>query len=58
MDEILCVWPFLRLNLLWKLELVGRFDFMGDMAFGGGFETMRDGTENVEIWHALEGGMK
>ncbi|KAL5527795.1 hypothetical protein ACEPAG_6596 [Sanghuangporus baumii] len=34
------------------------FDFMGDMAFGGGFETMRDGTENVGIWHALEGGVK
>ncbi|EJD01469.1 cytochrome P450 [Fomitiporia mediterranea MF3/22] len=34
------------------------FDFMGDMAFGGGFETMRDGPEDVPIWHAMEGGVK
>ncbi|KAH8118549.1 cytochrome P450 [Phellopilus nigrolimitatus] len=33
------------------------FDFMGDMAFGGGFETMRDGVENVGLWHALESGI-
>ncbi|KAI5124823.1 hypothetical protein M0805_005453 [Coniferiporia weirii] len=34
------------------------FDFMGDMVFGGGFETMRDGVDNVPIWHAIEGGLK
>ncbi|EJD01468.1 cytochrome P450 [Fomitiporia mediterranea MF3/22] len=34
------------------------FDLMGDMAFGGGFETMRDGPEDVPIWHAIEGGVK
>ena len=38
--------------------LAQRFDLMCDMAFGGGFETMRDGTENVGIWHAIEGGVK
>ncbi|KAI5124822.1 hypothetical protein M0805_005452 [Coniferiporia weirii] len=34
------------------------FDFMGDMAFGGGFETMRDGVEKFPIWHAIGNGMK
>ncbi|KLO09308.1 high nitrogen upregulated cytochrome P450 monooxygenase 2 [Schizopora paradoxa] len=29
------------------------FDFMGDMAFGGGFELMRDGDKDG-LWHLLE----
>ncbi|THG96803.1 hypothetical protein EW145_g7714, partial [Phellinidium pouzarii] len=34
------------------------FDFMGDMVFGGAFETMRDGADDVPIWHAIESGLK
>ncbi|KAJ6588103.1 cytochrome P450 [Mycena capillaripes] len=29
------------------------FDFMGDIAFGGGFELMRDGDKNG-LWHKME----
>ncbi|TFK36463.1 high nitrogen upregulated cytochrome P450 monooxygenase 2 [Crucibulum laeve] len=29
------------------------FDFMGDIAFGGGFELMRDGDKD-NIWHTME----
>ncbi|KAJ6457611.1 cytochrome P450 [Mycena sanguinolenta] len=32
------------------------FDFMGDIAFGGGFELMRDGDRNG-LWHILERGL-
>lgn len=27
---------------------------MGDLAFGGGFETMRDGISRDDIWDILE----
>lgn len=60
MDEVLHVcdgFIFVR-KCKFLSSLVQRFDLMGDMAFGGGFETMRDGTENVGIWHAIEGGVK
>ncbi|KAI5120968.1 hypothetical protein M0805_006640 [Coniferiporia weirii] len=33
------------------------FDFMGDMAFGGGFETMRDGADKNSVWRLVEEGM-
>ncbi|KAJ7266574.1 cytochrome P450 [Mycena rebaudengoi] len=32
------------------------FDFMGDIAFGGGFELVRDGDKD-ELWHQLESGL-
>ncbi|KAJ7477012.1 cytochrome P450 [Mycena galericulata] len=32
------------------------FDFMGDIAFGGGFELMRDGDKDG-LWHKLERGL-
>ncbi|KAJ6588130.1 cytochrome P450 [Mycena capillaripes] len=32
------------------------FDFMGDIAFGGGFELMRDGDKN-SLWHKMERGL-
>ncbi|KAJ6526246.1 cytochrome P450 [Mycena vulgaris] len=32
------------------------FDFMGDLAFGGGFELMRDGDKEG-LWHILERGL-
>ncbi|VDC02502.1 unnamed protein product [Peniophora sp. CBMAI 1063] len=33
-------------------------DFMGDMAFGGGFELIRDGADIQGMWHILESGVK
>ncbi|KAI0065820.1 high nitrogen upregulated cytochrome P450 monooxygenase 2 [Artomyces pyxidatus] len=33
-------------------------DFMGDMAFGGGFELMEDGGDAKGVWHIFESGMK
>ncbi|KAJ7816265.1 cytochrome P450 [Mycena leptocephala] len=30
------------------------FDFMGDMAFGGGFELMRDEADRTNIWPIIE----
>ncbi|KAI0301723.1 cytochrome P450 [Multifurca ochricompacta] len=33
-------------------------DFMGDMAFGGGFELMRDGGDIGGVWHILEVGFQ
>ena len=36
----------------------GSFDFMGDMAFSESFQMMREGRDNIGIWHALELGMK
>ncbi|KAI0301724.1 high nitrogen upregulated cytochrome P450 monooxygenase 2 [Multifurca ochricompacta] len=33
-------------------------DFMGDMAFGGGFELMRDGSDIGGVWHILESGYR
>ncbi|KAL5498826.1 hypothetical protein ACEPAH_2181 [Sanghuangporus vaninii] len=33
-------------------------DFMGDMAFGGGFELMRDGGDKEGVWTVLESGMR
>ncbi|KAI0319719.1 high nitrogen upregulated cytochrome P450 monooxygenase 2 [Amylostereum chailletii] len=33
-------------------------DFMGDMAFGGGFELMRDGGDTSGVWHVIETGMQ
>ncbi|KAJ7508590.1 high nitrogen upregulated cytochrome P450 monooxygenase 2 [Mycena galericulata] len=33
------------------------YDFMGDMAFGGGFELMREGDVNG-IWKMMEGGVR
>ncbi|KAJ7653938.1 cytochrome P450 [Mycena polygramma] len=32
------------------------FDFMGDIAFGGGFELMRDGDKDG-LWHKMERGI-
>ncbi|KAF7333636.1 hypothetical protein MSAN_02406600 [Mycena sanguinolenta] len=32
------------------------FDFMGDLAFGGGFELMRDGDSDG-LWHMMERGL-
>ncbi|KAJ6543634.1 cytochrome P450 [Mycena vulgaris] len=32
------------------------FDFMGDIAFGGGFELMRDGDKD-DLWHKMERGL-
>ncbi|KAK7042168.1 cytochrome P450 [Favolaschia claudopus] len=32
------------------------FDFMGDIAFGGGFELMRDGDKDG-MWHIMESGL-
>ncbi|KAJ7174134.1 cytochrome P450 [Mycena crocata] len=32
------------------------FDFMGDIAFGGGFELMRDGDKDG-LWHTMEHGL-
>ncbi|KAJ7097746.1 cytochrome P450 [Mycena belliarum] len=32
------------------------FDFMGDLAFGGGFELMRDG-DSEGLWHIMERGL-
>ncbi|KAI0034107.1 cytochrome P450 [Vararia minispora EC-137] len=32
-------------------------DFMGDMAFGGGFELMRDGKDTQGMWGILESGV-
>lgn len=34
------------------------YDVMGDMVFGGGFETMRDGAKNSVIMHVIESGLK
>lgn len=31
---------------------------MGDMVFGGGFESMRDGAQNEVIMNVIEGGLK
>ncbi|KAJ6567330.1 high nitrogen upregulated cytochrome P450 monooxygenase 2 [Mycena vulgaris] len=33
------------------------YDFMGDMAFGGGFELMREGDVNG-VWKMMEGGVR
>ncbi|KAI0265785.1 cytochrome P450 [Gloeopeniophorella convolvens] len=33
-------------------------DFMGDMAFGGGFELVRDGEDKVGIWTLIESGLR
>ncbi|KAJ6490679.1 cytochrome P450 [Mycena vitilis] len=34
------------------------FDFMGDMAFGGGFEMLRDGGDEDGLWTIIEDGAK
>ncbi|KAJ7172021.1 cytochrome P450 [Mycena filopes] len=34
------------------------FDFMGDMAFGGGFEMVRDGGDKDGLWTIIENGAK
>ncbi|KAF7363923.1 hypothetical protein MSAN_01050400 [Mycena sanguinolenta] len=34
------------------------FDFMGDMAFGGGFEMLRDGGDRDGLWTIIEDGAK
>ncbi|KAJ6531195.1 cytochrome P450 [Mycena capillaripes] len=34
------------------------FDFMGDMAFGGGFEMLRDGGDKNGFWGLIEDGAK
>ena len=33
-------------------------DFMGDMAFGGGFELMRDDGDKEGIWTMIESGLR
>lgn len=37
---------------------VGRTDFLGDMAFGEGFDMMADGGDLHGIWSIFESGMK
>ncbi|CAK5265219.1 unnamed protein product [Mycena citricolor] len=32
------------------------FDFMGDMAFGGGFEMLQDGGDKNGLWEVIENG--
>lgn len=39
-------------------EILSRYDFMGDMVFGGGFETMRDGAKNDKALRAIRSGLK
>ncbi|CAK5277250.1 unnamed protein product [Mycena citricolor] len=34
------------------------FDFMGDMAFGGGFEMLRDGGDREGLWKIIEDGSR
>ncbi|KAJ7735244.1 cytochrome P450 [Mycena maculata] len=34
------------------------FDFMGDMAFGGGFEMLRDGGDKDGLWEIIEAGAR
>ncbi|KAJ7217075.1 cytochrome P450 [Mycena pura] len=34
------------------------FDFMGDMAFGGGFEMLRDGGDENGLWAIIEQGAR
>ncbi|KAF7312845.1 hypothetical protein MKEN_00968500 [Mycena kentingensis (nom. inval.)] len=34
------------------------FDFMGDMAFGGGFEMMRDGGDKDGLWTIIKSGAR
>lgn len=46
------------LNLLVISRSINRFDFMGDLVFGGGFETMRDGLHSEPMLHIIEGGLK
>ncbi|KAF7373203.1 Cytochrome P450 [Mycena sanguinolenta] len=38
------------------VDLSQCFDFMGDLAFGGGFELMRDGDSDG-LWHMMERGL-
>lgn len=40
------------------IDIGSRFDLMGDMVFGGGFELMRDGQDNEGIWTLLEGALE
>lgn len=41
-----------------NFSLYDRFDFMGDMAFGGGFELMRDGGDREGIWKLMEDALE
>lgn len=41
-----------------SIDFVPRFDLMGDMVFGGGFELMRDGQDNEGIWTLLESALE
>lgn len=40
------------------IPLLDSFDFMGDMAFGGGFELMRDGGDREGIWNLMESALE
>lgn len=39
-------------------DCVDRTDFLGDIAFGGGFELMADGGDPHGIWSIFESGMR
>lgn len=39
-------------------DCVDRTDFLGDIAFGGGFDLMADGGDPHGIWSIFESGMK
>jgi hypothetical protein len=38
--------------------MTNRFDLMSDLAFGGGFEMMRDGRDNSRLGERIAGYMK
>jgi hypothetical protein len=39
------------------LVLAYRYDYMGDIAFGGAFELMRDGDAHG-VWKIMESGLR
>ena len=43
-------------TILIDMRDVSRYDFMSDMAFGGGSEQMRDGDKD-SIWNTMEQGL-
>ena len=42
--------------ILIDMRDVSRYDFMSDMAFGGGSEQMRDGDQD-SVWRLMEQGL-
>lgn len=55
-----CAYPFLLEPVKIETNFLpyDRFDFMGDMAFGGGFELMRDGGDREGIWKLMEDALE